>query len=248
MLRRPILVAYLIALICVSVALLLTMLCMPLLQIISFSFFFAAVTVSAWYGGLGPGLFATALSTLASDYFLLPPLHSLGSLAPDDAVRVGLFALAAILISVLMEMRKRSAEAIRQQREWLRVVLASISEGVIATDTNGHVSFLNPVARTLTGWSQEEVQGKPLSNFFKIIDERTREPEPSPVTRVIVVGNVVKPANPILLVSKNGSETQINGSASPIRNDRGKLIGVVLIFHKVGENQIAETSSPAPAI
>jgi CHASE3 domain sensor protein len=55
--------------------------------------------------------------------------------------------------------RKRAEEALRQQREWLQVTLSSIGDAVIATDTNGNVSFLNPIAETLTGWERDEAQG-----------------------------------------------------------------------------------------
>jgi len=248
LIHRPILLDYALALICVSVALLLTMMIMPLVQIVSFSFFFAAVAVSAWYGGFGPGVFATALATLAGDYFLMPPTHTFGSLAPNDAVRIVLFAFGSILIAVLMEVRKRSAEAIRQEREWLRVVLASISDGVIATDTNGHVTFMNHVAQDLTGWSQREVEGKPLTGFFKIIDEKTRDPLSNPVTQVIVSGKVVITSSATLLVSKSGSEIPITNSSAPIRNDRDRLIGVVLIFREDIERHMTESSTPASTL
>lgn len=52
-------------------------------------------------------------------------------------------------------------EALHEQREWLRVTLSSIGDAVITTDTEGHVTFLNPVAQSLTGWTQEEAAGVP---------------------------------------------------------------------------------------
>ncbi len=63
-----------------------------------------------------------------------------------------------------------------EQWEWLRVTLSSIGDAVITTDTNGDVDFLNPVAQTMTGWSQEDAIGKPLGTIFKIINEETRQP------------------------------------------------------------------------
>jgi PAS domain S-box-containing protein len=247
-LTRSVLFNYLLAVIAVAAALIGSMELMPILQGLSFSLFFAAVMVSAWYGGLGPGLLATALATAASAYFFLPPTDSFAILAIGDIVRLGIFALVAALINTLTEARRRAEQATREQREWLRVVLRSIADAVIATDTNGYVTFMNRAAQDRTGWKQEEVIGKPLTDFFKIIDAKTREPLPSPATHVIVTGKVVSAPGSTVLIAKDGSETPIVSSGAPIRDDEDKLKGVVLIFRDRTEDTLAETSNPAAAI
>src|SRR5262249_13595542 len=70
--------------------------------------------------------------------------------------------------------RKRAEETLRQQREWLRVTLDSIGDAVITSDTEGRVTYLNPVAQALTGWGQGEAHGQPLNDVFPILHEQTR--------------------------------------------------------------------------
>ena len=105
-----------------------------------------------------------------------------------------------------MAARQRDAATIRDQREWFRTTLASIGDGVIATDTAGNVTFLNGVAQTLTGWSEQEAQGQPLDTMFKIVNERTRQPAENPVDSVLRDGVIAGLANHTVLISKIGSE------------------------------------------
>jgi PAS domain S-box-containing protein len=135
--------------------------------------------------------------------------------------------------------RKRNEEEIENQRELLQVTLASIGDGVIATDTHGYVTFINPVTESLTGWSQLEARGKPLTEVFKIVNAQTHQPIENPVTRVLKEGMIVNLANQAKLIAKNGAEIAIDDSAAPITS-KGKLIGVVLIFRDVTERKLAE--------
>jgi len=125
-------------------------------------------------------------------------------------------------------------------REWLHVTLLSIGDAVIATDRRGDVSFLNPVAAALTGWTQEEAQGRPLDDVFQIINQDTRLPVESPVTRALREGAVVGLANHTLLLARDGTERAIDDSAAPIRDPEGAVIGVVLIFRDVTSHRRAE--------
>ncbi len=142
--------------------------------------------------------------------------------------------------TAIVVQRRRAEEQVRQQQEWLRVTLASIGDAVIATDTQGHVTFLNGVAQELTGWMQEEAQGRPLETVFVILNEQTRQPVESPVKKVLRDGAVVGLANHTILIAKGGAERPIDDSAAPIRDDSGKLIGVVLIFRDVTEQRRTE--------
>ena len=104
-----------------------------------------------------------------------------------------------IVFSEVITDRKRAQEALRQQQEWLRVTLASIGDAVITTDTEGRVTFLNPVAETLTGWDQEQAQGQPLEAVFPILHEQTRRPVENPVAKVIREGVIVGLGNHTVL-------------------------------------------------
>ena len=135
---------------------------------------------------------------------------------------------------------KQSDEALHEQREWLRVTLSSIGDAVITTDTKRSITYLNPVAVSLTGWTQEEAAGKPLELVFKIINEETRQTVENPATRALREGLVVGLANHTLLISKDGSERAIDDSAAPIRNAKGEVAGVVLVFRDVTDRREAE--------
>src|SRR4051794_37686714 len=124
---------------------------------------------------------------------------------------------------------QRGAEALHEQQDWLRVTLSSIGDAVITTDTAGRVTFLNPVAESLTGWKQDDASGKPLETVFKIINQDTRKTVESPTVRALRDGVVVGLANHTLLISKDGRERPIDDSAAPIRNARNEVAGVVLV-------------------
>jgi PAS domain S-box-containing protein len=136
--------------------------------------------------------------------------------------------------------QKRTSVDIFTSEEGLRVTLASIGDAVIATDPDGRVVFLNPVAQSLTGWSQDEAQGQPLDRIFPIVNEHTRKEGENPATRALREGTVVGLANHTLLIGKDGTERPIDDSASPIRNAQGQVVGVVLVFRDITERRRAE--------
>ena len=133
-----------------------------------------------------------------------------------------------------------SKEALHFQPEWCRVTLASIGDAVITTDIEGRVTFLNPVAQSLTGWTLEEAAGQPLDSVFRIINEESRQPVESPTVRALREGVVVGLANHSLLIAKDGTERPIDDSAAPIRNDKGEVAGVVLVFRDISERRRQE--------
>jgi len=135
---------------------------------------------------------------------------------------------------------KQTAEALHEQREWLRVTLSSIGDAVITTDTKGCITFLNPVAQFLTGWTPEGAKGLPLESVFKIVNEELRRTVENPATRALREGLVVGLANHTLLIAKDGTERPIDNSAAPIRNASGEVAGVVLVFRDISERRRAE--------
>ncbi len=130
--------------------------------------------------------------------------------------------------------------ALCAERERLSVTLQSIGDGVVAVDTEGNIVLLNSVAETLTGWTQAEAAGRPLTEVFRIINEKTRLPADDPVAKVLKLGVIVGLANHTSLIARNGEERSIADSAAPIKNRDGSVIGVVLVFRDVTERNRLE--------
>jgi PAS domain S-box-containing protein len=144
----------------------------------------------------------------------------------------GLIALGWYILRE-MDLREKHALEIRAREEWFRTTLTSIGDAVIATDQNGKVTFLNPVAEALTGKTLASAKGADIQEVFPIFNEYTHKPADNPVRKVIDLGCVVALANHTALRHTNGTLTPIEDSAAPIRDDRNELIGVVLVFRDV---------------
>lgn len=127
-----------------------------------------------------------------------------------------------------------------EAQEEIRATLYGIGDGVITTDVLGRVKRMNPVAESLTGWSEEEAAGRPLEEIFRIVNEETGTEVVNPVQRVLREGGVVGLANHTLLISRNGRTIPIADSGSPIRNEEGKIIGVVLVFRDQTDERAAQ--------
>ncbi len=135
---------------------------------------------------------------------------------------------------------KNTEERLASEQEWLAVTLRSIGDGVIATDTMGGIVFLNKVAEDLTGWKNSDAQGKPSSEVFNIINEKTGEKCVSPIQRVMELGRIVGLANHTALIARDGTQRSIADSGAPIRDRESKIVGVVLVFRDVSHEQKME--------
>jgi len=124
-------------------------------------------------------------------------------------------------------------EALQKQSEWLRITLSSIGDGVISTDAEGRVTFLNGVAESLTGWTQDEAAGRPLTEIFRIVNHWTRRAVENPALRALREGRIVGLANHSLLIARDGTERPIDDSAAPMRDSSGATVGAVLVFRDV---------------
>jgi len=133
--------------------------------------------------------------------------------------------------------RRMVEQRLREQTDWLQVTLSSIGDAVITTDASGDVTFLTPAAESLTGWTNLEASGRPLEEVFRIVNETSRAVVESPVKKVLRSGTMVGLANHTMLIARDGSERPIDDSAAPIRDARGRLIGVVLVFRDVTERR-----------
>src|SRR5262249_35779550 len=122
--------------------------------------FFIAVLFTAWYGGLGPSLVALVLGFLVGAYCFVEPPGPFAVTGVAKPLRLGLYFFAGLcagLFSEALRVARRRAQrataAAEADRERLRVTLTSIGDAVLTTDAEGYVTFLNPVAEALTGWS-----------------------------------------------------------------------------------------------
>ena len=136
--------------------------------------------------------------------------------------------------------RRHIEEQVRAQREWLRVTLDSIGDAVIAADGDGRVTFLNALAKELTGWTFEDALGKPLATVFPLFNERTRQPLENLVEKVRRQGSILGAANATVLMAKDGTEWPIDESAAPIRDSAGRVNGIVAVFRAVTEQRRRE--------
>lgn len=142
--------------------------------------------------------------------------------------------------ALLNNLHKVANKEVRDQKEWFRVTLSSIGDAVITTDINSTVTFLNPVAEDITGYTAEEAIGRPISHVFRIFNEITLAPAEIPVDKVLKEGFIIGLANHTGLVTKSGDTRSIADSAAPIRGDDNAIIGVVMVFRDITESKKME--------
>ena len=129
--------------------------------------------------------------------------------------------------------RTANADALFAEKERAQVTLNSIGDGVMSIDLWSQVTYLNAVAETLTGWSQEEAAGRPLAEVFRVIDSTSRKPMQNPMLLAIRQNKTVGFTPNCILVRRDGSEAAIEDSAAPIHDRRGHVTGAVMVFHDV---------------
>ena len=133
--------------------------------------------------------------------------------------------------------KQLAAAELFAEKERAQVTLASIGDGVITTDIEGWVEYLNPVAEDLTGWKLNNAKGLPIQALFRLVDEASRRPAPSPIELVLNEERTIEAAANILLQRNDGVEIPIVHSAAPIRDRSGRIIGVVLVLHDVSRER-----------
>ena len=126
--------------------------------------------------------------------------------------------------------RKQAEVALRESEERFRTTLYSTGDAIITTDPDGQIRYMNPTAEALTGWTEAEASGKPIREVFCVFNEDTREEIESPVEKVLAKDMVVMLSNHTFLKSRNGMEIPIGDSGAPIRDSKGKITGVVMVF------------------
>ncbi|WP_430972843.1 PAS domain S-box protein [Sunxiuqinia rutila] len=144
-----------------------------------------------------------------------------------------IFPGSTLLIGLLLrnEHKRIAAENhIRESEARYRTTLSSIGDAVITTDNQGLITFINPEATQLTGWSEKEAIGQAAQLVFRIIHEDTGLETECPVEKVINQGKVVETANHSILMTKSGRTLPVADNSAPIRDEKGSITGVVLVF------------------
>lgn len=133
-------------------------------------------------------------------------------------------------IKAAEQVGKAAFDALSRAGESARMALEGVGDAVISTDLNGRVSYLNPVAETLTGWSRQEACGKRFKQVFRLIDSSTGRPAPDSDADPMPCSDIIQPAVNGLLLRPDASELAIEQSVFPIRDVAGRLMGAVVIF------------------
>jgi len=158
---------------------------------------------------------------------------------------VSMSGIAAGLVLLLVMVSRRAGTKIRASERWLGTTLKSIGDGVIATDAAGAIRFLNPVAAELTGWSQAEARGRSVEEVFRVVGVGGREPAESPVAQVLRQATLAGRPGHAVLISRDGSEFPVEDSGAPIRDDKGDIQGVVIVFKDASAARAAQTALQA---
>lgn len=213
-----------------------------------FTLYFCAVAFAAWFGGFRPAVLSIFLSLIAGSWFFAAPIHSFYVSGRDDQTAMLMIVVVGFGIALLSRSQRTAVEhaviaenAERAEHRRFETTLASIGDAVIATDSEGRVTFLNRVAADLIQSPEQEAHGKPLEEVFHIVNEATRATVESPVTRSLREGKIVGFANHTVLIGRDGREVPIDDSAAPIRDEHGAIQGIVLVFRDVAERRRTET-------
>ena len=138
---------------------------------------------------------------------------------------------------------RRQAEAqLRAQNEWFKTTLASIGDAVITTDLRSQVTFMNPVAERMTGWSATEALGSPVDRICTLVKEHADAQMQHPVDRVLHEDTMLTLANQSALLTRDGQHLCVEGSAAPMRDTNGQLAGAVMVFRDVSPRRRAEAA------
>jgi PAS domain S-box-containing protein len=234
-------IAYALGFVAVVAAVLLRWLLDPLMgDALPLVTLFGAVAAAVWLGGYRVAIPVTLAGYIACHYLFITPRGHFNFTDRANIVGLVAYLFTCALIIFFGEATRIAETRALQRREIFRVTLRSIGDAVITTDTQGHITDLNEVAETLTGWSHNDALGQSLDRVFNIVNEVTRQPVENPATRALREGVVVGLANHTVLIKKDGQECPIDDSAAPIRNEFGYVSGCVLIFRDVTAQRLLD--------
>ena len=229
-----------------------------------YSLAYVAVVVTAAVAGRGPAVLSTLVGAVTATCLFVRPQFTSGISGGQDFAWLAFYLIVCGTVIAAIDLRTRAAATARlrlaqlqaeqerraaaereseQRLRWATQTLSSIGDGVITTDGEGRVTFLNPVASGLTGWTPETAAGKPIEQVFNVVNERTGQPVENPAGRVLREGIVVGLANHTALIRKDGKQVPIDDSGAPIRDEYGGVLGTVLVFRDFTERRRNEEAN-----
>ncbi|MCK4705596.1 MAG: EAL domain-containing protein [Gammaproteobacteria bacterium] len=170
----------------------------------------------------------TAVTEVANEYAIQTKKQSIVRFV----VILALLLLSLVIMVIALLKARQTSNILYQQRELAQFTLRSIGDAVISTDEKGNVRYLNPIAEKMIGWTTQESKGKPLRDYFHIINGLTRVPESNPIDVCLQEKHVVGLNDNTILIRKDGKEYAIEDSAAPILNHDGDAVGAVMVFYK----------------
>ncbi|HYC56405.1 MAG TPA: ATP-binding protein [Candidatus Binatia bacterium] len=142
-----------------------------------------------------------------------------------------------------VENRRRAEMEAREQRETLRLAIANVDDGVIATDTEGFVTLVNGAGASLIGRKEDDIVGKPVESVLLVVNETTRRRVENPVVRALRENSALaRDGGGSILVRRDGSERAIEERAAPMRDEHGRVIGCLLVFRDITERRRHENT------
>jgi len=215
-------------------------------SVIPYTTFFLSVVASSLRGGSEAGILSALLGGFSTLYFFIPPRHKPWLIyGLDNQLGFVLYLVVSGILIWLAEAQRRAKsraeeEAIERGRAEARerdelhrfdITLASIGDGVISTDCDGRITFLNRVACELTGWTQSEAIGQPIETVFVVRDEESGAAVEAPTTTAMRARRVVGLDSHTVLLTKSGSRIPVGDSGAPVFDAAGEMVGAVIVFH-----------------
>jgi two-component system, cell cycle sensor histidine kinase and response regulator CckA len=210
-----------------AIALLVTLLLRPFVDLGASLPFMAAVWLSAWYHGRAAGVLSTIISAAAILYFFSRPAFGGPVQWSELTMNLGFVVIALALTWM--------TAGWRESRRVLSSMLSSIGEAVTVTDSQGRVTFMNAVAETLTGWNEEDARGKHIGQILPLKDSQTKELVENPLVCALREHSLSTGDKPLTLTSRSGVESSIEHTASPVRDSSGEIRGGVLVFRDISK-------------
>ncbi len=206
----------------------------PVMHQDPFAIFIAAVIVSARFFGFGPALFCTAASGFAIDYFAFEP-HFSFALSANDYVRLFVFIAVSVLTAGLARQRSRAETRAAQVQRQMAAMVESSDDAMFTGDVNGIIASWNRGAEQLYGYSAAEAIGMPVD----VLGPPDRPEEVPEITKKVMRGEPIQ-HHASERIRKDGTPITVDISLSPIRNERGKVIGASSIAHDITAQRRAE--------
>ena len=231
----------------VALAVLTRWLLEPVLENAGFSIFLVAVLMGAWVGGIGPSLLGQTLLLLIHAACFAPSQSQHPQTMTRTILGFCAYYLVGTVVAALSEARQAALKRVAQQiekvalqDEKLQATISGIGDGVLVTDHAGRVSFMNPVAQTMTGWLEREALGQAVESVFQIQQAPGGPIVDSPLGNVLQTGESLRESRVLYLVSRHGQQVPVTFNATPIRIPSGGIAGAVLIVRDESDRRQAE--------